>query len=177
MSLFLILVVAISLSMDAFSLALVYGTLNISDKIIRRVSLTVGTFHFFMPLLGYFFGEVLARCLTFNSNILVGVIFIFLAVEMFLSVFKRDSVEMFSGFLSYFLFGFTVSIDSFSVGIGLGSLGSSVLTSCITFSTVSFLFTYVGLKMGKKLALKFGNISTVIGSVLLFVLGIYYLIG
>lgn len=176
MSFFTVLIVAISLSMDAFSLSLIYGTLSIPSQMIRIVSTTVGVFHFFMPLFGYLFGEVLSSFLVFNANSLVGIIFVFLSIQMFLSVFKEESAQMFNGFLSYLLFGFTVSIDSFSVGIGIGSLGEFILYPCIIFSVTSFIFTYLGLKMGKKLALKFGKISTVLGSIILFVLGINYLI-
>jgi len=170
-----ILIVAISLSMDAFSLSLIYGTLNISSHIIKIVSSTVGVFHLFMPLFGYLFGDFLASLLVFNPNMLVGIIFLYLAIQMFVSVFRREDVEMFGGFLSYFLFGFTVSVDSFSVGIGLGSLDTPILYPCIVFSLASFLFTYFGLKLGKKLTLKFGKISTVLGSIVLFVLGISYI--
>ena len=109
------------------------------------------------------------------SSLLVGIIFVYLAIQMFLSVFKQEEVEMFGGLLSYLLFGFTVSIDSFSVGIGLGSLDTHILYPCISFSITSFIFTYLGLKMGKKLALKFGKISTVLGSIILFILGVGYL--
>lgn len=175
MSFLTILIVAISLSMDAFSLSLIYGTLNISNTIIRIVSSTVGIFHFFMPLFGYLFGDFISSFFIFNPNMLVGIIFIYLSIQMFLSIFKNEDVDMFGGFLSYLLFGFTVSIDSFSVGIGLGSLDTSIIYPCLVFSLTSFLFTYIGLKMGKKLTLKFGKISTILGSIILLILGIRYL--
>lgn len=176
MSFLTILIVAISLSMDAFSLALIYGTLNVPLKIIRIVSSTVGIFHFFMPLMGYLFGDFLSSFLVFNPNMLVGIIFTFLSIQMFLSVFKQEKIEMFVGFLSYFLFGFTVSIDSFSVGIGLGSLDTSIIYPCIVFSITSLFFTYLGLKMGKNLAIKFGKISTMLGSIILFIIGVSYIL-
>jgi putative Mn2+ efflux pump MntP len=56
MNLFIILVIAISLSMDAFSLSLAYGTLDIDKKNIYTLSIIVGIYHFFMPLIGYFVG-------------------------------------------------------------------------------------------------------------------------
>ena len=45
----------------------------------------------------------------------------------------------------------------------------------VVFSLISAMFTYVGLKFGKKLSLKFGKIANVIGSILLFLLGLQYL--
>ena len=38
----IIFIIAISLSMDAFSLALAYGTLNLNKKDIYKISITVG---------------------------------------------------------------------------------------------------------------------------------------
>ena len=49
MNLFLLFIIAISLSMDAFSLSLAYGTLDINKKEIITLSIIVGIYHFFMP--------------------------------------------------------------------------------------------------------------------------------
>lgn len=176
MSLFMIFMVAISLSMDAFSLALIYGTLNISSKMIQKMSIVVGIFHFFMPLFGFFFGDLITFFLEFNSDLLVGIIFLILSIQMFCSIFKTEEVELLSGFLSYFLFGFTVSIDSFSVGIGIGSLRGNIFLPCVIFSIVSGLFTYMGLRLGKRLAVRFGTFSTVLGSIILLFLGLHHIL-
>ena len=45
-----IIMVAIGLSMDAFSLAILYGTLSFDKKKSLTLSGSVGVFHFFMPL-------------------------------------------------------------------------------------------------------------------------------
>ena len=42
--------VAVSLSMDAFSLALIYGTCNMGKRNELLLAIIVGLFHFFMPL-------------------------------------------------------------------------------------------------------------------------------
>ena len=56
-----ILLIAISLSMDAFSLALVYGLLIYSKKRKLLLSIIVGIYHFFMPLIGMLFGNILGK--------------------------------------------------------------------------------------------------------------------
>jgi len=173
--LFTLLVVAISLSMDAFSLALIYGTLNIRKSIIYEMSIIVGVFHFFMPLFGYLFGNGISNYISFDSDFFIGVIFIFLAIEMFISVFKDEEVNMIEGIMSLLLFAFTVSIDSFSVGIGLGLAGSNSIMSFLIFAFVSFLFTFLGLRFGSMLSDRFGKISTIFGSTLLVLLGFCHL--
>ena len=48
-----ILIVAISVSMDAFSLSLLYGTLNLRKEEIIKLSIMVGIFHFYAFTLSY----------------------------------------------------------------------------------------------------------------------------
>ena len=50
-----IFLIAIALSMDAFSLSLAYGTLGLTKKEVNKLSVIVGIYHFFMPLIGLFF--------------------------------------------------------------------------------------------------------------------------
>lgn len=175
MNLIAIFLVAVSLSMDAFSLSLLYGTLNLKRSVVRGISLTVGVFHFFMPLFGYLFGDILSSFLIFNPDLLVGTIFIILSIQMFLSLRQEEEIMEITSIFSYLLFGFTVSLDSFTVGIGLGGLQEGILLPCIIFSITSCVFTYLGLVLGGRLASKFGQISTILGSILLFVLGLFYI--
>ena len=76
---------AVGLSMDAFSLALAYGTTKIPITKKIMLSLTVGIFHFFMPKLGTLLGTELLLNYIARANYLVGIIFIILALEMFFS--------------------------------------------------------------------------------------------
>lgn len=175
MSLFIIFLTAIGLSMDAFSLSLIYGTLNMSKKMNRSMSIMVGIFHFFMPLLGYFLGTIILNYIPINPDTLVGIIFIILSIEMMISLTKDDQVKILTSFLSVCFFAFTVSIDSFSVGIAFGTLKNNIYISSIIFSIISALFTYIGVTLGKNLAKNFGGIATLIGSIILLFLGISYL--
>ena len=52
-----IFLIAVSLSMDAFSLALIYGTQGITKKDKVLLSLIVGIYHFIMPLIGVTIGN------------------------------------------------------------------------------------------------------------------------
>ena len=54
MHLISVIMIAIGLSMDAFSLAILYGTLNFTKRKALTLAGFVGAFHFFMPLLGNF---------------------------------------------------------------------------------------------------------------------------
>ena len=90
MNLLVILVIAVSLSMDAFSLSLAYGTLNLQKKNIFQLSIIVSIYHFFMPLLGYLFGSNILNLIPINSNILVFLVLFVIGVEMIIESFKGD---------------------------------------------------------------------------------------
>ena len=174
MSLIIIFILAVGLSMDAFSLAMIYGTLDLKPTMRKLMSIMVGIFHFFMPLLGYQVGEFILRLIKINPDILIGIIFIILGVEMLSSLKKCEKVKMLTGLFSVVLFAFTVSIDSFSIGIGFGVANINMILPCILFSLTSGIFTYMGVLLGKKLSDRFGSITTLIGSIILLILGISY---
>lgn len=160
--------------MDAFSLALIYGMQSISkrDKII--LSIIVGIYHFVMPLLGVFLGNIILKYLVINLSIVVSIIFLFIGIEMIISSIKDDSHDFVVSIFGFLIFGLSVSIDSFTTGIGLNVINNNYLEVSSIFCIVSGSFTYLGLILGNKLGSIFGKLSTIIGGVILIILGIIY---
>lgn len=72
------------------------------------------------------------------------------------------------------LFGLAVSIDSFSVGIGINNISNNFILCSSLFSITSFLFTYLGLLLGNKLSELIGKLATLLGGITLIVLGVLY---
>ena len=164
---------AVGLSMDAFSLALAYGTTKIAVNKKILLSMMVGIFHFIMPQLGALLGTELLLNYMSKANYLVGIIFLILAIEMFISR-KEEKTGIITNLISIIIFSFTVSIDSFSVGIALSLTTKKITLATIIFAITSFIFTLVGLNIGKFLTLKFGKIANIIGSILLLILALTY---
>lgn len=176
MDIILIFFIAVSLSMDAFSLAVAYGTISLTKKEIKLLSIVVGIFHFFMPILGMLIGNLILNIVHISGDILVLVIFGFIGLNMVMDSFKneRDIKQMKIG--EMILFGLAVSIDSFSIGIGLNNISNNFLRCSIIFSLTSFIFTYIGLIFGNKLNELIGKVATFIGGLALIILGIVYVI-
>ena len=93
-----------------------------------------------------------------------------------LAVLNEEQIKILTGIVSVLLFAFTVSIDSFSIGVGFGVANVKMLLPCLIFSITSAIFTYLGVILGKRLSDKFGTITTLIGSIILIILGINYII-
>ena len=169
--------IAVSLAMDAFSLSLIYGTYGMSKKDEVLLAGIVGLFHFFMPLLGLWFGSVLTKHFIFDLNLMVGVIFLIIGIEMIISVRKDEEVKILIGIVSFLLFGLSVSIDSFTTGIGLSVISDNYIGVSALFMVVSGLFTYAGLRLGNRLSERFGKYATVSGGVLMCLLAIHQIFG
>lgn len=171
-----VIIIAISLSMDAFSLSLAYGTLNLLKKDILLQSIIVGLYHFFMPYLGQILGNKILEIIPINSNFLVFIVLFIIGIQMIVETFKKEENVKKMTLKEMFLFGFTVSIDSLSLGIGLESIYKNIFLASLVFMITSFLFTYIGLDLGKKINEIIGKISTIIGGIILLLVGLFYLI-
>ena len=169
------LLIAISLSMDAFSLSLIYGTYGLSKKNQFLLAGIVGVFHLVMPLLGLAFGSVLMNYIIFNVDVVVGIIFLIIGIEMLISSKKEEEVKVLISLVGFLFFGLSVSIDSLTTGVGLSAISQNYIGVASLFMIVSALFTYMGLNLGNKLSDKFGKYATIGGGIMMVILGICYI--
>lgn len=176
MNLLLVLIIAISLSMDAFSLCLAYGTLSLSKKEINLLSIIVGIYHFIMPLLGVYFGNKILSILPIDSKLITFVVLLMIGIEMIIDTIKDKNEIKKMKYLEMLGFGLAVSIDAFSVGVGLKQIYNNYLLAALIFSITSMIFTYLGLLLGRKISKIIGRLSTLLGGGILIVISIAYII-
>ncbi len=174
--LFSIILIGIALSMDTFSLSLSVGMFNVSNKKALELSLIVGVMHFIMPFIGMILGDKLVQLFELKSGILLGIILIFIAIQMLIDVIKHEEEKFNLTLMGMFLFALGVSIDSFSVGIGIKAITNSKYLAMSIFSLCSFLFTLGGIIIGKYANKILGTYANIIGIVILLVLGVIHLI-
>jgi putative Mn2+ efflux pump MntP len=168
-----IILIALSLSIDAFSLALAYSLINKKKKYFY-ISILVGIFHFFMPLLGQKIGSLFIDKIPLAPQYIIAIIFGIVLIEMIKSI-KEDKEIFEFNLINGIIFAFLVSLDSFSIGIGLKLLTNNLIISCIIFSIFSCFLTYMGFVIGNFFSKKVGNVSKVIGILLLLFLIVYHL--
>ncbi len=164
----------IALSMDAMSLSFIYGTLGISKKKSLLLSTIVGLYHFIMPIIGNSIGTVFSDKFIEYNNKIIAIIFLFIAIQMLLSLKKENTIKLITGITSIFLFGLSVSIDSLTVGVGIGLASNNIIGSSLVFSTISCGLTLLGIIIGKKIHKNCGNLSIIFGITLLILLSISY---
>lgn len=130
----------ISLSMDAFSLA---ASLSVNIKSYNKYSFCVGIFHFFMPLLGVIVGRCIKKIIYIPSDEIFICVLVFIILGILFD--KKTNLER---LINPFLFAFTVSIDSFSVGL---SISNNYLVPPLIFTICSIFFSKLGFYLGKRI--------------------------
>ena len=166
--------IAISLSVDAFSLSLSLGTTSPNTIQIIKLSLIIGIFHFIMPTNGSLIGNIISHKIIISSNVISFIIFIYLAIEIYKN---KESQEKYNCLTlsTIILIALTVSIDSFSVGIALGITKEVTIMASIIFMITTSFFTLLGLILGKALKNKYHEKAMMLGMVLLLLIALKYL--
>lgn len=155
--------------MDAFALAISYGINNLKLKNILITAVTVGIFHFFMPLIGNFIGVPLFEYTFIKPKYVLFVVFLILSVDMFIHFFEEKPKIRDLNIIGTLLFAISVSFDSFSVGIGINYMYDNIFLVVSLFCLISFLFTLFGFCLGKKVNEKIGKFSFILGGLTLFI--------
>ncbi len=162
MGMFFNVIIGIFLGLDAFSLLVSLSSFKIANKDANILILIIGVFHLTFPILG----SVLGSFIHLPINELKIIIFFFLMIEMTLDYFNHQKLVFISSIISIIILAFSVSIDSFSIGVGL-PLRANILTSCIIYSICAITFSYFGYALGKYLNNSIGRYANIIGIMLI----------
>ncbi len=161
--------------MDAFALALSYGIKKINLQNVLITAVTVGLFHFFMPLLGNYVGISIFEYTIIKPRYVLFIVFLILSIDMFTHFFEENPKIRPLNVIGTILFAISVSIDSFSVGIGISYIYDNIILVVSSFCIISLLFTIFGFYLGKRLSNGVGKYSFLIGSITLFLYSIFIL--
>ena len=166
-----IFLIGVALSMDTFSIALSIGTTHLSKNRFILIPTVVSIMHFVMPLIGLFLGNQILSVININPKIIMTIILLYLAFLMYKDR-NNDKVPKINSLLSIFLYALSVSLDSFSVGIGLKALTDKILIPPIIFSLCAGTITYMGLILGKYSQKVWKEKASLIGIILLISISI-----
>ncbi|WP_078382603.1 manganese efflux pump MntP [Sutcliffiella halmapala] len=168
-----LLLMAIALGMDAFSVGLGMGMIKLRMRQIFYIGVTIGIFHVFMPLAGMLIGKALSEQFGSIATLVGGLLLIMLGVQMMLSSLQKEEGPLITPIgAGLIVFALSVSLDSFSVGLSLGIYGAKTLLTVIMFGVVSMFLTWIGLLFGRKLQGWFGSYSEALGGSILLGFGL-----
>lgn len=175
------ILLGVGLTMDAFSVSLANG-LNEPWMSRKKMCGIAGVFAFFqalMPMLGWMGVHTIIHIFrSFETCIpwIALVLLVFLGGKMLLEGMKNQENEEEQKQLSFGILiiqGIATSIDALSVGFTIADYGFVMALVCsLIIAAVTFLFCYMGLELGKNFGTKMANKATILGGVILIIIGV-----
>lgn len=169
--------IAFALGLDAFSVCLGIGLQQIRLKKIAVIGLWIGFFHIIMPLIGLLLGSLLFERVANVTEITSGLLLFGLGAYMIIHTFGEhyhyQQRQTTLNVMAIILLAFSVSIDSFPVGISLGMSGIEATLTLLMFGVITTTLTWLSLLIGKKVQRNIGRSFDWLGGVILCFLGLY----
>ena len=180
MTLFDLILIAVSLSMDAFAVSICKGLS------VRRVSLThaltcglwFGGFQALMPLIGYFVGAQFREQITFIDHwIAFGLLAIIGGNMIRESLSKEEECPDASLSVKAMLpMAIATSIDALAVGVSFAFLSVNIGAAVSFIGVITFVLSMVGVKAGSLFGAKYKSKAELAGGVILILMGLKILL-
>jgi putative Mn2+ efflux pump MntP len=177
MNLLEVLLIALSMAMDAFSVCIGAGTQarTCGPRPTFRLAFHFGLFQFLLPVIGWLAGTTIERYIASFDHWIAFALLAFVGIRMIRSGFdpngephKNDP----SRGWTMVLLSIAVSIDALAVGLSLGVVGIFVWYPAIVIGVVTGLMSWLGLRIGNRLGVKFGKRMEIVGGIVLILIGV-----
>jgi putative Mn2+ efflux pump MntP len=173
----IILPLAISLGIDAFSVALSAGVFPTDDERRRtfRLVFHFGLFQGGMTLLGWLGGRTLESLISAFDHWIALALLAYVGGRMIHSAWQGEENSCRqdpSRGTMLVLMSVGTSIDALAVGLSLALAGSQVLLPSLIIGLVAAVMTYVGLNIGCRLGMMFGRPVEFMGGLVLIAIGV-----
>jgi len=176
-----ILLIALSMAMDAFAVCLSAGTQEQTSgpRSTFRLAFHFGLFQFLMPILGWFAGTTIVGYIAAYDHWIAFGLLAFVGGRMIWAGFHPDKEgkknDPSRGW-SLVLLSIAVSIDALAVGLSLAIVGVTIWVPAVVIGIVTGLVSWLGLRLGNKLGERFGKRMETAGGIILILLGIRILL-
>ncbi len=182
MSFLELLLIAIGLSMDAFSVSICKGltTKRFSWRVALVCGLWFGGFQALMPTIGYFLGAQFQELIeAYDHWIAFGLLFLIGANMIREAVWGKGEEGKENGALDFktmLLLAIATSIDALAVGVSFACIQVELLSSVALIGLTTFVFSVVGVKIGNVFGTKFKKNAEVFGGIILIIIGLKILL-
>jgi len=181
MSFITVLLIAVGLGIDAFSVAIGIGATNNrrSWAPVLRLATAFGLFQFAMPIIGWLAGLTVVEMISSFDHWIAFALLALVGGKMILEGFEKEKDEaMVDQTLGWPLLMLSVatSIDALAVGFSFSVLKNPILLPAVIIGVVCFLMTVTGMIFGKVLAKIFGRKVEIFGGLVLIAIGVKILI-
>ena len=180
MELLEMLLIAASLSMDAFAVAICKG-LSVQQVKLRHSLITglfFGGFQAFMPMAGYLLASQFSVYVTAISHWIAFILLSAIGVNMIRESRNCCCENVGNAFSlkSMVVLSIATSIDALAVGVTFAFMQVEIIPAVLIIGTTTFIFSAVGVRIGKLLGAMFKSRAEFIGGLILIAIGIKILL-
>jgi putative Mn2+ efflux pump MntP len=175
-----ILLLAVGLGMDAFSVAISAGAISpkFSWDSVFRLSLSFGLFQFFMPIAGWYTGQTIHTMISRYDHWVAFGLLAYVGGKMIWEGLREESMEYIDPTrgMTLLILSIATSIDALAVGLSLAFLNVPILFPSVVIGMVAFAMTGCGMYFGKQIAKYVGRKVEILGGLILLGIGLKILI-
>lgn len=176
-----ILLIAVALSMDSFSVSLTKGFTqkNLTKSQTIYYGLFFGIFHLTFPILGYFAGTAINEFVASVAPWIAFMLLTMIGLNMIRESLENEDEEVVDefSFKEVLLLALATSIDAFAIGITFAFLNTNIIVPAIVTGITVCIISISGILIGRKLGDYFGDKFLILGGVVLILIGLKTLLG
>lgn len=179
MSLFDLLMIGVSLSMDAFAVSICKGLsvhrVRLGHALICGI--WFGVFQGLMPVLGYFLGSTFEEILSRIGAWVAFALLAFIGANMVRESFgKEEEVDDDFSAKAMLPLAVATSIDALAVGVSFAAVQVKILPAACIIACTTFLLSAIGVKVGALFGDKYRSLAERAGGIVLILIGIKTLV-
>ena len=180
MGVFDIILIGISLSMDAFAVSLCKGLAmkKMNWKNAMIIAMYFSIFQALMPIIGYYLGNTFSSLAQKFDHWIAFILLSIIGLEMIKNSFneelekRNDNMDI----KTMVLLALATSIDALAIGITFVFFKINVPLAISIIGIITLLISLLGVKIGNKFGDKFQNKAEFIGGIILIIIGLKILL-
>lgn len=176
-----IILIAISLAMDAFAVSICKG-LSMKKMDWKKaiiIALYFGLFQGGMPLIGYILGVGFEESIKFIDHWIAFGLLAFIGGNMIkeaLSKNEDDEVDDKVDFKTMIVLAIATSIDALAVGVTFAFLNVNIILAVSLIAIITFIISCFGVKLGNVFGDKYEKKAELAGGIVLVLIGLKILL-
>ena len=176
-----IILIAVSLAMDAFAVSICKG-LSMKKMDWKKaiiIALYFGIFQGGMPLIGYLLGVGFEESIKFIDHWIAFGLLAFIGGNMIkeaLSKNEDDEVDDKVDFKTMIVLAIATSIDALAIGVTFAFLNVNIVLAVSLIAAITFVISCIGVKLGNVFGDKYEKKAELAGGIVLILIGLKILL-
>ena len=179
MGFFELLLIAVGLAMDAFSVS-ICGSLALAPSSRTagafRFGVWFGVFQALMPVIGYWTAYWAVEYIESYDHWIAFFLLLYIGINMIREAGEEEEIIESYSMKRMFLLAVATSIDALAVGVSFAVLDVNIWTSSLLIGAVTFIISFLGGTIGFRLGERFRGCATRAGGLILCLIGLKVLL-